>query len=70
MGALLQKLLLRVLPDSGSAERQHVTAALACCNTVRFDEREEENAHYDKEHSSSSSSSSSSSKEDDSSDLG
>ena len=62
----MQKLLLRVLPDLGSAERQHATAALACCGTIRIDEREEENAHYDKEHSSSSSSS----KEDDSSDLG
>ena len=60
----MQKLLLRVLPDTSSAERQHVTAALGCCSTIRIDEHEEhENARTDKEHSSSS-------KEDDSSDLG
>ena len=56
MGGLLQKLLLRVLPDTSSAERQHVTAALGCCSTIRIDEHEEhENtAHHCKERSSSS----------------
>ena len=63
MGALLQRLLLRVLPESipsdGSAERQHVTAALGCCSTIHIDEHVDENAHRDKEDSA-----------DDSSDLG
>ena len=63
MGALLQRLLLRALPEStpcdGSAERQHVTAALGCCSTIHIDERIDENAHHDKEVSA-----------DDSSDLG
>ena len=64
MGGLLQKLLLRVLPDTSSAERQHVTAALGCCSTIRIDEHEQEHTHADlKEHSSSSA-------EDDSSYLG
>ncbi len=58
MGALLQRLLLRVLPKSissdGSAERQHVTAALGCCSTIHIDEhidetRVDENAHHDEE---------------------
>ena len=51
----MQKLLLRVLPDTSSAERQHVTAALGCCSTIRIDEHEpeHENTHHDKEHSSS-----------------
>ena len=63
MGGLLQKLLLRVLPDPSGAERQHVTAALGCCSTIRIDEHEQENTHPDiKEHSGSS--------EDDSSYLG
>ena len=62
MGSLLQKLLLRVLPEStadSSAERQHVTAALGCCSIIRIDEHVNENAHHDKEDSA-----------DDSSDLG
>ena len=36
MGGLLQKLLLKLLPEpqaDSSAERQHVTAALGCCST-------------------------------------
>ena len=51
----MQKLLLRVLPDTSSAERQHVTAALGCCSTIRINEHEleHENMHHDKEHSSS-----------------
>ena len=53
----MQKLLLRVLPDTSSAERQHVTAALGCCSTIRIDEHEQENTHHDKEHSSSNDSS-------------
>ena len=75
MGALLQRLLLRVLPpesipSDGSAERQHVTAALGCCSTIHIDEHVDEthvdethvdeNAHHDKEDIA----------EDDSSDLG
>ena len=69
MGALLQRLLLRVLPESipsdGSAERQHVTAALGCCSTIHIDEHVDEthvdeNAHHDQEDIA----------EDDSSDLG
>ena len=63
MGALLQKILLRVLPSSQSNDsgperevEQHVTA-FGCCSTIRIDE----NAHHDKESTSS---------EDDSSDLG
>ena len=62
MGALLQKILLRVLPSSqsndSSPEReveQHVTA-FGCCSTIRIDE----NVHHDKDTTS----------EDDSSDLG
>ncbi len=59
MGALLQRLLLRVLPpervpSNGSAERQHVTAAFGCCSTIHIDEHVDEthvdeNAHHDKE---------------------
>ena len=54
MGGLLQKLLLKVLPetstaDSSSAERQHVTAALGCCSTIRIDEHVDENAYHDKD---------------------
>ena len=47
MGALLQKLLLRVLPQSneGSSEGQHVTAALGCCSMIQIDE----NTRHDKE---------------------
>ena len=68
MGALLQRLLLRVLPEStadSSAERQHVTAALGCCSTIHIDAHVDEthvdeNAHHDKEDIA----------EDDSSDLG
>ena len=61
MGALLQKILLRVLPSQShdsSPEReveQHVTS-FGCCSTIRIDE----NAHHDKDSTS----------EDDSSDLG
>ena len=71
MGALLQRLLPRVLPpeegtpSDGSAERQHVTAALGCCSTIHIDEHVDEthvdeNAHHDEEDIA----------EDDSSDLG
>ena len=63
MGGLLQKLLLKLLPEpqaDSSAERQHVTAALGCCSTIRIDEHVDENAHHDKEDAA----------EDDSSDLG
>ena len=56
----MQKLLLRVLPDTSSAERQHVTAALGCCSTIRMDEHVDENAYHDNEDAA----------EDDSSDLG
>ena len=52
MGALLQKLLLRVFPDStdsaDSAERRHVTAAVGCCSTITI---EEDNADHGKESS-------------------
>ena len=63
MGGLLQKLLLKLLPEpqaDSSAERQRVTAALGCCSTIRIDEHVDENAHHDKEDAA----------EDDSSDLG
>ena len=63
MGGLLQKLLLKLLPEpqaDSSAERQHVTAALGCCSTIRIDEHVDENAYYDKEDAA----------ENDSSDLG
>ena len=63
MGGLLQKLLLKLLPEpqaDSSAERQHVTAALGSCSTIRIDEHVDENAHHDKEDAA----------EDDSSDLG
>ena len=63
MGGLLQKLLLKLLPKPQAdsiAERQHVTAALGCCSTIRIDEHVDENAHHDKEDAA----------EDDSSDLG
>ena len=43
MGALLQRLLLKVLPEG--TEGQHVTAALGCCSTMQIDE----NTHHDKE---------------------
>ena len=63
----MQKLLLKLLPETGStadssssAERQHVTAALGCCSTIRIDEHVDENAHHNKEDAA----------EDDSSDLG
>ena len=51
MGGLLQKLLLKLLPKptstaDSSAERQHVTAALGCCSTIRIDEHTNENAYY------------------------
>ena len=63
MGNLLQRLLLRVLPpestpSDGSAERQHVTAALGCCSTIHIDEHidehvdethVDENAHHEEE---------------------
>ena len=58
MGALLQRLLLRVLPEStpsdSSAERQDMTAALGCCSTIHIDEHVDEtpvdeNVHHDKE---------------------
>ena len=58
MGALLQRLLLRVLPEeqgTDSPERQHVTAALGCCSTILIDEN---SLHHDKD-----------TREDDSSDL-
>ncbi len=46
MGALLQKLLLKVLPQSTeSSEGQHVTAALGCCSTIQIDE----NMRHDEE---------------------
>ena len=65
MGGLLQKLLLKLLPEpqaaDSNAERQHVTAALGCCSTIRIDEHFYENAHHDKEDAAA---------EDDSSDLG
>ncbi len=63
MGGLLQKLLLKLLPEphaGSSAVRQHVTAALGRCSTIRVDEHVDENAHHDKEDAA----------EDDSSDLG
>ena len=63
MGGLLQKLLLKLLPEpqaDSSSERQHVTAALGCCSTIRIDEHVDENAHHDKDEAA----------EDDSSDLG
>ena len=45
MGALLQKLLLKVLPQSNEgSEGQHVTA-LGCCSTMLMDE----NTRQDKE---------------------
>ena len=49
MGALLQKLLLKVLPQSnqGSAG-QHVTS-LGCCSTIQIDE----NTRHDKEDTTS-----------------
>ena len=44
MGALLQKLLFRVLsPDSAAPSPHHVTATLGCCSTIRIDEHEKEN---------------------------
>ena len=59
MGGLLQKLLLKMLPEaasstadsssSSSAERKHMTAALGCCSTIRIDDHVDENAYYDKE---------------------
>ena len=61
MGALLQRLLLRVLPEqkgTDGPERQHVTAALGCCSTILIDEN---SMHHDKEDTTS--------EEDDSSDL-
>ena len=60
MGALLQRFLLRVLPEStdGQNEHQHVTAALGCCSTILIDEN---SVHHEKENTTS---------EDDSSDLG
>ena len=64
MGGLLQKLLLKLLPEpqaaDSNAERQHMTAALDFYSTMRIDEHVDENAHHDKEDAA----------EDDSSDLG
>ena len=47
MGALLQRLLLKVLPESteSQSERQHVTAAVGCCSTIQIDE----NMRHDEE---------------------
>ena len=58
MGALLQKLLHRVLFEDGAAHpHHHVTATLGCCSTILIDEHE--NAPHNKDDSS-----------DDASDLG
>ena len=50
---VLQRFLLRVLssasassPDGAERNRQHVTATLGCCSTIRIEEHEEqENTH-------------------------
>ena len=61
MGALLQKLLHRVLsPDSAAHPHHHVTATLGCCSTILIDEHEQENAPHNKDDENS----------DDASDLG
>ena len=57
MGALLQKLLHRVLFEDAAHPNHHVTATLGCCSTILIDEHE--TAPPNKEDSS-----------DDSSDLG
>ena len=57
MGALLQKLLHRVLFEDAAHPNHHVTATLGCCSTIMIDEHE--TAPPNKEDSS-----------DDSSDLG
>ena len=59
MGALLQKLLHRVLSQDGAEPpRHHVTATLGCCSTILIDEHE--NTPHNKDDESS----------DDASDLG
>ena len=45
MGALLQKLLLKVLPQSTESPEGHHVTALGCCSTKVIDE----NTRHDKE---------------------